>query len=141
MDDGRECEGCGGPLIRNRYASQVEPLQMWKRRRFCSNYCRETANGAWRPGVIRWTVEDRGHDTPCWVWSGSLTTEGYGRFKSGKREMVAHRAVYEHEIGALPDDIELHHECPTKACVNPSHVQRMTAGEHCSHHRPWLHRT
>lgn len=139
VDDGRTCEACHGPLLRNIYPSQPEPRAMWKRRRFCSCYCRTTLAGAYRPGVVRWRVEDRGYVTPCHIWTGVLTDEGYGRFKRGSIDVVAHRAIYAERVGPIPDDHDLHHRCEQKACVRLDHLEPMTVSEHCSYHKPWLY--
>jgi hypothetical protein len=46
----------------------------------------------------------------------------------------AHRVVYQRLIGTLPDDVQLHHRCHTPACVNPWHMEPLTARAHALLH-------
>lgn len=48
-DPDRACDGCGGPLVRQRYASRLESAARFAQRRYCSRECyRRSAGG---PGV------------------------------------------------------------------------------------------
>lgn len=76
---------------------------------------------------LRCTVEDRGFESPCWVWLWSLDRDGYGRFKPAKgSERRAHRWAYEHFVGPIPKGLHVHHRCEHRDCVNPAHLQPMT---------------
>jgi len=67
----------------------------------------------------------------CWLWTGALGLHGYGRFKvSGAIGLPAHRVVYEAFREPIPDGHVLHHVCERKLCVNPDHLQVMSATEH-----------
>jgi hypothetical protein len=55
----------------------------------------------------------------CWVWMGSLSGNGYGRF--GKK--VAHRVIYELLRGPIPEGMEADHMCNNIICVNPDHIR------------------
>lgn len=67
----------------------------------------------------------------CWVWTGSTTSDGYGRFRIGSRRdgsrvlAYSHRLSYEAEHGrpALP---QLDHVCHRPNCVRPSHLEPVT---------------
>lgn len=59
----------------------------------------------------------------CWLWNGSRTAGGYGRFG----DEYAHRIVHRQEIGPIPEGHEVMHTCDTPACVNPAHLR---AGTH-----------
>jgi hypothetical protein len=63
----------------------------------------------------------------CLVWTQRIDPNGYGRL-GGK---WAHRAVYEHEVGPIPDRHEIDHLCRNRPCVNPSHLEPVTKAEHC----------
>jgi hypothetical protein len=71
----------------------------------------------------RFTVEERGHGTPCWIWQGFIAASGYGQVG---RNTLAHRALYEDRIGPIPDGLELDHLCRVTACVNPAHLEPVT---------------
>jgi hypothetical protein len=70
----------------------------------------------------------------CWVWLGKRA-KGYGRIKVGsmhdgtRREVQAHRLVYEILIGPIPYGLELDHLCLNRSCVNPDHVEPVTTRE------------
>ncbi len=64
-----------------------------------------------------------------WLWLGSKGPGGYGRLsrgRAGEGQAMAHRAMWEHEVGPIPNGMELHHECLTPACVNPAHLRPVT---------------
>lgn len=60
----------------------------------------------------------------CWMWQGATAAHsGHGMFRAGRRNVLAHRFMYEYwhrkELG--PNDFVLH-DCGHAACVNPSHL-------------------
>ncbi len=66
----------------------------------------------------------------CWIWQGTkFQSSGYGRLKVGGREYVAHRFVYEALKGLVPAGRQLDHLCRVRACVNPDHLEPVTARE------------
>lgn len=60
------------------------------------------------------------------MWHGAVNEHGYGRFWDGRTMASAHRYAYRLVIGEIPDGLELHHQCETPLCVNPSHLEPMT---------------
>lgn len=58
----------------------------------------------------------------CWLWTGGLTTGGYGKIKTGKFRMDAHRAAYILFNGEITDGLFVLHRCDTPSCVNPDHL-------------------
>lgn len=87
----------------------------------------------------------------CWIWVGEVDPRGYGRFyhwENGRsKARLAHRIVYEHYLGAIPDGLDLDHKCRTPSCVNPDHLDPVTHAEnmargihatksHCVHGHP-----
>lgn len=75
-------------------------------------------------------VEDRGYDTPCWIWKGAKT-DGYGTINIGNHTTRrAHRWFYEQAIGKIGPGLDLHHKCEVRACVNPEHLEPLTRAEH-----------
>ena len=72
-------------------------------------------------------IEDRGHDTPCWVWTRATVGErGYGQVKVNGRNTMAHRAVWEERIGPWPTGLQADHLCRVRLCVNPGHIEPVT---------------
>ena len=85
-----------------------------------------------------------GYETPCWVWNGARGPGGYGisggghSADSGYRTAVAHRKMYEQEVGPIPDGYVIDHichdpatcklgnACPHRGCVNPTHLRPVT---------------
>jgi hypothetical protein len=66
----------------------------------------------------------------CWVWTGTLTTKGYGRFNLRRTDGVrwrAHRWAYEYFVSEIPNGLTLDHLCRNKACVNPYHLDPVPA--------------
>jgi hypothetical protein len=60
--------------------------------------------------------------TGCWLWTGWLDRDGYGRF----RGRGAHTFAYKHIHGPLPPDHEPDHICRARACVNPDHLEAVS---------------
>ena len=63
---------------------------------------------------------------PCWVCTGRLNRNGYGRVCWEGREPVLHRLVWELLIGLIPCGLVLDHLCKVRACCNPDHLEPVT---------------
>lgn len=72
-----------------------------------------------------WSNVNRTDD--CWLWTGELNKQGYGRFWHDYRKDQAHRYAYELLVGPIPEGLQLDHRhtCP-KNCVNPEHLRPAT---------------
>lgn len=62
----------------------------------------------------------------CWVWTGTRHSAGYGKF-DGRR--LAHRVIYELEVGPIPSGMQIDHLCRNRLCVNPEHMEVVTQRE------------
>lgn len=80
----------------------------------------------------RYQEQDRGHDTPCWIWSGGVSQRGYGTLSVGTRSLLAHRFMYERAYGYLPEypAFHLHHLCEQRLCCRPSHLLVISPSGH-----------
>lgn len=77
----------------------------------------------------------------CWLWVGSDdgrsdAGKGYGKFGvdlgGGRMRMrSAHRVSYEIFVGTIPEGLQIDHLCRVKCCVNPQHLEPVTAKENC----------
>jgi hypothetical protein len=79
---------------------------------------------------LAWGYRDRGYETHCWIWEGSLSSHGYGRVQRDGVWYMAHRYMYEQRVGRIPAGHDLHHLCGQKACVNPEHLLSVARREH-----------
>lgn len=117
--------GCGVAVLP--YASEV-PLVI---------HPRFVAGHQARKSPVDWVEEDRGFETPCWVWQRKVTRKGYGILEATKarpRAQHAHRWVYERVVGPIPEGHELHHRCEVPLCVNPAHCEPLTEAAHKALH-------
>lgn len=76
-----------------------------------------------------------GDPDACWVWRGSVSPLGYGRFHyvlAGRTVYgMAHRLVYEMAVGEIPAGMDIDHLCRNRRCVNPGHLEPVTHRENC----------
>lgn len=70
-----------------------------------------------------WSKASGGEYTECWEWKAASSGNGYGRFQGE----AAHRHSYRLMVGEIPDGLQLDHLCGNRACVNPWHLEPVTA--------------
>lgn len=83
-----------------------------------------------RKSDIDYVEEDRGYETPCWIWQLKIAG-GYGHIKFKGEDFHAHIYYYEQYRGRLPEYArlkkgrthELDHLCRVRECVNPWHLE------------------
>lgn len=139
MKNDRRCRVCAGPMGQGYFYCSHECA---KRARQASEFAR--AGNAWsqpRLGTTtvlgrrgsseeRFMVKVQVQPDGCWLWLGSRNHKGYGLFTDevGKN-CRAHRWGYEHFAGQIPDGMVLDHLCRNTSCVNPAHLEPVTAAE------------
>lgn len=116
-----EC-GCGLPAPLWKATARTLGRIKGQPARFINGHCnRKTSKG---PGHEVDSV------TGCWNWTGSLDVLGYGRVWIGNRKTKkAHRQYYERYVGLIPDGLTIDHLCRNKRCVNPAHLEAVSADE------------
>jgi len=62
-------------------------------------------------------------DDGCWLWHASMDHGGYGRIRRDRRNLLAHRVVYELLVGPIPEGKHLDHLCRVRNCVRPDHLE------------------
>jgi hypothetical protein len=88
-----------------------------------------------RPALDRFAEKIALTDSGCIEWIGGLNGVGYGQFYVGKQNRgdtgkgYAHRWSYEYHVGPIPEGKHLDHLCRNPACVNPEHLEPVTARE------------
>jgi len=68
----------------------------------------------------------------CWIWTGKQQSQsrgGYGRIRHDGRTLAAHRVSYEAFIEPIPTGLQIDHLCRNTRCVNPYHLEPVTARE------------
>jgi hypothetical protein len=76
----------------------------------------------------------------CWMWTASRCREGYGRFNADDADLpstLAHRIAYTWLVGPIPEGLTLDHLCRNTSCVNPDHLEPVTAAENSRRAGNW----
>lgn len=121
-------------------------------RGYCGTHYRRlrlTGSIALKTPLDRFMARVEKLENGCWRWTGKTDRKGYGRHSGGQG---AHRWLYEQMRGPIPDGKPLDHlchtndlscpggdDCPHRACVNPDHLEPVTAVENTERGRhPWM---
>lgn len=88
-----------------------------------------------RPGSATTSPEERiarsfvpEPNSGCWLWTGTVGNNGYGRIQVGSRRDGTGKSAPAHVIsylihrGPVPEGHFVCHRCDTPTCVNPDHL-------------------
>lgn len=113
---------CG---TRTNLAIGTDKRQLW----FAHEPIRYVARHKGRTAGKGYIIKDMGYSSPCWIYQGYISPDGYGmRWLDGKHKN-AHRAFYEEQHGPVPDELHCDHLCRIRACVNYDHVEPVAPAE------------
>src|SRR6267378_1916650 len=63
----------------------------------------------------------------CLIWTGAINSDGYGAFWINGRCFGAHQVGFALLHGRpCKSELELHHKCETRPCVNGNHLIEVT---------------
>jgi len=69
-------------------------------------------------------------ETGCWLWQGRVHPRtGYGQAWFDGTNRLAHRVMFTLVRGPIPAGLQLDHLCRVRHCVNPEHLEPVTARE------------
>lgn len=81
------------------------------------------------PSMTRFMSHVEKSESGCWLWTANKIHSGYGMFKVGGKSRLAHKWIYEQLHGPVKAPLQLDHTCAVKHCVNPKHLEKVTAKE------------
>ena len=106
------CPGCDKDFY-------LRPSHARRRVRLCSQECKSSDKEIKRRLEEKRAVNRNG----CWLWKGSMNSDGYGSISINKKLHGVHRAsMYIYRNVSLEHCKSVLHKCDVRNCFNPSHL-------------------
>ena len=68
-------------------------------------------------------------ETECWICDYYTDKGGYCTIKLEYKTVRVHRFMYEYMVDIIPEGLQIDHLCKIRNCVNPKHLEPVTAIE------------
>lgn len=65
----------------------------------------------------------------CWIWKAGKSRRGYGKFWHNDYTWLVYKWAFENLVGPVPKGLTLDHLCRNRLCVNPAHLEPVSAVE------------
>ena len=120
---GLRCQKCVTALklewqarkVNRKCAYCEEPYKPKAKDKECSVYCK--------------LMNHREIENDCWLWTGVLSTQGYGKTRHDKKDCVVSRLSFELFKGPIEKGLFVLHKCDKPRCFNPDHLWAGTQKE------------
>jgi hypothetical protein len=87
--------------------------------------CTDMENGPESKAILSklfWDKLQQAKPSECWLWKGTIASNGYGKLHFNGRQLQAHRVSYYLHHGAIPEQLLVLHRCDVRLCCNPAHL-------------------
>lgn len=115
----KPCEVCG-----ELFSQGAQRLHAFLKRKYCSVKCAGISQQNDILDVLKCVKPDP--TSGCHIWSGRKNWRGYGVVNLEGQSVLAHRAVWEHYKGPIPEGLQIDHICRNTSCCNVDHLRTVT---------------
>jgi hypothetical protein len=145
--DGRRCTECNSTKFYARQRCQTCYGRWRRQQKRAGSFTLVVVHGAPLEKLAERT--EPGPDG-CVLYTGCLTTNGYGQISIDGAQKLAHRAIYELTVGPIPEGLALDHTCHNRdaacmggdtclhrRCINVDHLEPVTGAENTRRGKSW----
>jgi hypothetical protein len=88
--------------------------------KYCSRKC--YSQSKYNTPENFWSQVDKNGPNGCWLWTGQVNEDGYGRVKWKCKSVAVHRLACELSGKPIPENLRGLHHCDNPPCCNPDHI-------------------